>query len=87
MVQLSNGLEIAMAHYAIIKLGGIVVPLNVMYVTHEISYIGADTGAKAIILDSAFLPVLEEVRPHLPELRHVVVVGESAPEGAWPFNK
>jgi long-chain acyl-CoA synthetase len=86
MVQLSNGPEIAMTHYATIKAGGIVVPLNVMYVAHEISYIGADTGAKAIIMDKAFLPVLEEIRAHLPELRHVIVVGEPVPEGALSFQ-
>jgi long-chain acyl-CoA synthetase len=57
-----------------------------MYVAHEISYIGGDTGAKAIILDSAFLPILEEVRPHLPELRHVIVVGESTYKGALSFQ-
>lgn len=86
MVQLTNGPEIITAHYAIIKLGGIVVPLNVMYVAHEISYIGGDTGAKAIILDSAFLPLFQEIRTGLPELNHVIVVGETVPEGAVSFQ-
>lgn len=36
MVQLANGPEIIMAHYAVIKAGAIAVPLNVMYVAHEI---------------------------------------------------
>lgn len=86
MVQLVNGPEIIMSHHAIIKAGAIVVPLNVMYVTHEITYIGRDTGAKAIIVDSRFLPVLKEVVPELPDLEHVIVLGDNIIEGALRFE-
>jgi long-chain acyl-CoA synthetase len=86
MVQLVNGPEIIISHYAIIKAGATVVPLNVMYVAHEILYIGEDTEAKAIIVDSRFLPVLEEVRPGLPELEYIIVVGDTVPESAVRFQ-
>ena len=87
LVHLSNSPEIMMIHYAIIKIGAIVVPLNVMYVAHEVSYIGDDTRAKAIILDSAFLPVFQEARHQLPALQHVVVVGDEVPDDAWNFRE
>ena len=62
MVQLVNGPEIIMAHYAIIRAGAIAVPLNVMYVAHEIQYIGEDTAANVVVLDSRFLHLFDEVR-------------------------
>ena len=86
MVQLANGPEIIMAHYAIIKAGAIVVPLNVMYVAHEIKYIGDDTAAKAVILDSSFLHLFDEFRADLTRLKHIIVVGNSAPENRPRFQ-
>jgi fatty-acyl-CoA synthase len=38
MVQLKNGPEIVISYYAIIKAAAIIVPLNVMNVAHEITY-------------------------------------------------
>lgn len=86
MVQLKNGPEIIISHHAIIKAGAIVVPLNVMYVAHEITYIGSDTEAKAIILDSDFLPLLQNIRSELPALKTVIVVGDNVPEGVIRFQ-
>lgn len=86
MVQLANGPEIIMAHYAIIRAGAIAVPLNVMYVAHEIRYIGKDTGAETVILDSSFLPLFDEVRSDLSDLKHMVVTGESVPPFLFRFD-
>jgi long-chain acyl-CoA synthetase len=86
MVQLANGPEIIMAHFAVIKAGAIAVPLNVMYVAHEIQYIGNDTAASAVILDHSFLDLHEEVRAELPALKHVIVVGDPVPQTAHRFQ-
>jgi long-chain acyl-CoA synthetase len=86
MVQLVNGPEIILSHYGIIKAGAIAVPLNVMYVGHEISYIGRDTSAKAIILDSQFMPVIQKIRSDLPDLKHIICVGDPIPDGAICFR-
>ena len=86
MVQLANGPEIIMAHFAIIKAGAIAVPLNVMYVAHEIEYIGNDTAARAVVLESQFLHLFEEVRPELSELKYVIVVGDPVPPTTHRFE-
>ncbi len=78
MVQLINGPEIIMAHYAIVKAGAIAVPLNVMYVAHELRYIGRDTGAATAIVDSSFMQLFDEVRSDLSDLEHIVVKGDSS---------
>jgi long-chain acyl-CoA synthetase len=86
MLQLANGPEIIIAHYALIKIGAIAVPLNVMYLAHEISYIGKDTGAKAMIVHTGFLQLLETVRPDLPELKHIIVAGDGIVKDTHPFQ-
>jgi long-chain acyl-CoA synthetase len=86
MVQLTNGPEIIMAHYAIIRAGAIAVPLNVMYVAHEIRYIGRDTGACAAILARSFMHLFDEVRSDLSDLKHFVVTGESVPASMHRFD-
>jgi long-chain acyl-CoA synthetase len=86
MVQLKNGPEIIISYYAIVKAGAIIVPLNVMYVAHEITYIGKDTEATAIILDRDFLPLLQDIRSALPALKTVIVVGDNVPENTIRFQ-
>jgi len=87
MVHLINGPEIVTTHYAIIKLGATVVPLNVMYVAHEIRYVGGDTGAKAIIVDENLLYIIQSIRSDLPALKALIVVGDNVPEGAISFQE
>lgn len=86
MVHLKNSPDIIITYYAIIKLGATVVPLNVMYIAHEIRYVGADTGAKAIIVDSESVGIIDGIKADLPLLKSVIVVGDGVPEGAINYN-
>lgn len=86
MVHLINGMEIVTTHYAIIKLGAIVVPLNVMYVAREIRYVGEDTRAKAIIVDKSLVHIIQGIRSDLLELKTVIVVGDHPQEGTISFQ-
>ncbi len=64
-VMLPNIPHFAIAYYAIVRLGAIVVPLNVLYKAHEIGYILRDSGAATMIVFETFYPqaalALEEV--------------------------
>ena len=86
MVQLANGPEIIMAHFAIIKAGAIAVPLNVMYVAHEVQYIGSDTAAGTIILGSNFLKQFEEIHPDLPAVQRIIAIGDNVPRSVHRFD-
>jgi long-chain acyl-CoA synthetase len=77
LVQLANSHEIIMAHYAVIKAGAIAVPLNVMYVAHEITYIGRDTEAGAVITDSHFYLRLQKDYAELPDLKHIILADDA----------
>jgi len=74
---LPNGINMILSHFAIIKTGARVIPLNVMYKLHEIGHIGNTTGARAIVADSdLWQPLHKEVMESLPKLEKVFLFGE-----------
>jgi acetyl-CoA synthetase len=77
--------ETALAHLAIYKLGGIAVPLFTLFGMDALEYRLADSGAKAVVTDTANLAKLMEIRPRLPRLKAVFVVDDPAPAGNIAF--
>ncbi|WP_024335744.1 class I adenylate-forming enzyme family protein [Desulfotignum balticum] len=77
MELIPNSPEIIFTHLALIKLGAVAVPLNVMYKFHEIEYIGNVTNAKGIVAQADLWKTLaDEVMAGLPSLQTVVSIGE-----------
>ncbi len=81
MTQIPNSLRFVIIHYAIIRAGATVIPLNVMYRPHEIKYIGEDSGACAIIADADLWKDNASVKEELPALRHIIVSNGPADQG------
>lgn len=80
-LQLLNVPEFVIAYYAIMRFGGVVVPLNPLYKGREVEYIIADSGAKALITAPAFVEAIEGVRANLAEFSYLIVTdGEEGPE-------
>jgi fatty-acyl-CoA synthase len=63
-----------------------VAPFNVnyRYVAEELRYLLDDSGARAIVYHSAFAPVLEAVRPQLPELQVLLQVADGSGQDLLP---
>jgi long-chain acyl-CoA synthetase len=71
---LPNIPEFIVSYYAIEKLGGIAVSLNVMLKRDEVEFILRDCGAVVVV---TIAPLLEHVPESVPSLRGIVVVGEA----------
>ncbi len=89
-IWMSNIPEWITAYFAIARAGGVVVPMNTRYKTHEVGYILGNAEAKAVFLAPGFLGIdyaalLAEVRGTLPLLREAIAVGETAP-GTRPYT-
>ncbi len=68
--------------YGALRLGAIACPLNVMLTPEELEHIFADCGAKVAIADLGALAGLLSIRPQLPDLQTVIVIGgPPAPAG------
>ncbi len=68
-----NSPQSLLSYFAIIKAGGIVVPINSLYTAREIKYLLNDSESKALIAQESFSAVLEEMKGETPHLKHVIV--------------
>jgi len=74
-VFLPQGAMVLVTHFAIQKLGAIVLPLFTLFGADALAYRLADSGARAVVTDAENLPKLMALRPDLPHLRTVFSLG------------
>ncbi len=65
-IMLPNCPQYIVAYYAILKVGGVVVNVNPMYVERELEFQLHDAGARAIVALRDLLPRLETVKEKIP---------------------
>lgn len=71
-VHLPNCPQFPIAYYAVLRVGGIVVPCNPIYTAREMRHQVKDSGAEIIVTLSSMYPIVKQIRADT-ELRHVVV--------------
>src|SRR6476660_6867729 len=78
--------EFVVAYYAVLRCGGIAVPVNALYKAEEIAYILQDSAAKALILYAGFaaLGITGIAKAHLAS--QSIIIGDAAPEGATSWE-
>ncbi|MCL5026571.1 MAG: AMP-binding protein, partial [Chloroflexi bacterium] len=86
-VQMPNMPEFVYTHYALAKIGVITLPAIPLYRRKEMAHILEFSHSVGYVVPASFggfdyLAMLDEMRPDLPELRHVFVVGDPVPPGA-----
>lgn len=75
-IMLPNIPEFVYTFLACQKLGSVAVPFNPMYKADEIFYILKDCGAKTIVTLNSSVPLINEIKPDLPNLEHIIITGE-----------
>jgi long-chain acyl-CoA synthetase len=75
------------AYHGLLRAGAVMIPLNTMYTTEEVSYILADADARAIVVAEPFTSTVAGLRDTLPMLEHVIVAGTNAPIGAMTWEQ
>ena len=86
IIQMPNCPEVYLSFQAVYTLGAVTVPINFMVGDAETAYIYKDTGAKAVISSSIFLPKIEACRKEAPSVEHVILTERDAPEGTLSFH-
>lgn len=77
------------AYFGVPCSGRVLHTLNVRLSAEELAFIMNDADDRAVLVDPDFVPLLEQVRPLVPGLRHVIVMGgadEVAFEGALAYD-
>ncbi|CCG01997.1 long-chain-fatty-acid--CoA ligase [Blastococcus saxobsidens] len=71
-----NGMETWEAYLAGVRLGAIVVPVNFRLVADEVTYVLADSGAVALVVDAPLAEVAAKAREQVPSITTTLVIGE-----------
>ena len=72
-----NSFRYVIAHFAILKAGGVNVSLNTETSAQTLGYLLQDCEAKALFISGKYLPLLAQAEPQLPQLEHVFTEGEA----------
>ena len=75
------------AYHGLLRTGAVMIPLNTMYTTEEVSYILADADARAVVVAEPFMGTVAGLRETLPMLEHVIVAGTNAPIGGMTWEQ
>ena len=65
---LPNSVEYVIAYFACWQLGALAGPINSLLKSQEIAYVISNSEAKALLVNSEFLPVIESIQDELPTL-------------------
>ncbi len=69
---LPNSAEYVVAYFACWRLGAVAGPINSLLKTQEISYVISNSEAKALLVNSEYLPLVDDTRTKLTTLRAVI---------------
>jgi long-chain acyl-CoA synthetase len=75
-IMLPNIPEFVYTLIGTLKLGAVAVPFNTLYKGGEILHILKDSGAKVLVALTNFAPMINEIRPELPNLEQIILTGE-----------
>jgi long-chain acyl-CoA synthetase len=73
-----NSVEYIIAYFACFKLGAIAGPINSLLKTQELSYVLANSEAKALLVHSELKPRVDAIAEELPALRQVIEFDDEA---------
>lgn len=86
-ILLPNIPQFVIAYYAVQRVGGVVVPINILYKADEIAYVLNDSEATALFVYELFYPAAAGALPDAPSVRDIFFVGAGdAPDGTMPWS-
>ncbi len=75
---LPNSVEYVIAYFACWKIGAVAGPVNSLLKAQEISYVISNSEAKALLINSEYLPLVDSVSSELPNLKTVITFDNEA---------
>ena len=81
-----NSVELVEIYFALAKAGMVGIPLNVRLTAPELCYMIDHSDATALILGGEFASTLNQLRPRLSKVEHVITVGDEYPNGGEFYN-
>ncbi|MFQ5873344.1 MAG: class I adenylate-forming enzyme family protein [Dehalococcoidia bacterium] len=73
-------------YFGLPKIGAIFVPLSFWATADDLALIIKQCQASVLVVSPDFLDTAEAIRPRLPALRHLILLGDHAPAGMVPYE-
>ncbi|TCO78490.1 long-chain-fatty-acid--CoA ligase [Chromatocurvus halotolerans] len=73
-------------YFAVAWSGGVFVPVNTRLAPPEILHWLSDSDTRVVCVDATFLPVLQAIAPQLPDLAHIVLIGDASGASRTPVD-
>lgn len=73
------------AHFGVPWIGAVLLTINVRLSPREIEYIVKHSGAKALFVDSEYVPTIEKIRPNLSNVSAFVQIADTAGRAAGDY--
>lgn len=83
---MNNHPDVVAAYFGILRAGAVAVAINVMLRPAELAYLLTDSGASAVVCETAVVETVLAARAQATAVHDVVVVGD-APAGTMPFAR
>ncbi len=68
-----NGVEYIIGYFACWEIGALAGPINSLLKAQEIAYVISNSEAKALLVNTQFLPTIDSVQQELPQLSNIIV--------------
>ena len=75
---LPNSAEYVIAYFACWRLGAVAGPINSLLKAQEISYVISNSDAKALLVNSDYLPLVDGIRPEITTVQAVITFDSEA---------
>ena len=87
-----NSPEFFVCQQAALYMGAVFIMLSTRYREFELTYMLKHSGAKCLFtidryMGADFLQIIEKLRPEMPQLKHVFVLGEEVPPWTMAYEK
>ena len=69
---LPNSVEYVIAYFACWQIGALAGPINSLLKSQEIAYVISNSEARALLVNSEFMPLIETIRDELPTLKAII---------------
>ncbi|HBY60223.1 MAG TPA: AMP-dependent synthetase, partial [Solibacterales bacterium] len=74
-----NNHQLLEGYYGVVQAGGVVMPLNVRLAPQELVGILNHSGAKVLMFENDFAPLVEKLKPACPAIARYVTLDDSSP--------
>ncbi len=86
-VLVPNRPEFVYTWFGLMKIGAVMVPVNVQFKPEEIKYIINNSEANAIITTGTFQETVSKIRTDMSLVKHVIVIDQKEQAGIIPFER